>query len=79
VGQIPNDVNIKDISGMSGGPICGFRRDDEGRWRFYIVALQSRWRRDSRITFGCHLAPFAENLFTGALERLEAGGTGDKE
>lgn len=60
VGRIREDVPHFDIAGMSGGPIFGFRTDEQGQWRYYLVALQSSWRESTRIVFGCSLRYFAE-------------------
>jgi hypothetical protein len=62
IGKIPADVTIKDIRGMSGGPIYGLRKSDTGSWYYHVVALQSWWRKESRIVFGCSLPAFAEAL-----------------
>ncbi len=62
VGRLPPEANIKSIKGMSGGPIFGFRRTKAGQWVYHVVALQSWWKPDSRIIFGCPLFDFAERL-----------------
>lgn len=72
VGQIPPDVTIQSIEGMSGGPIYGFRRGSQGKWLYHVVALQSRWRPDERITFGCSLPLFAEALHKEIGEMLQS-------
>jgi hypothetical protein len=59
-GRIPSDVTIPSLKGMSGGPIYGFRKSNSGQWTYHIVALQSWWRPESRIIFGCSLPLFAE-------------------
>lgn len=69
VGRIPADVEIPSIEGMSGGPIYGFRRAEDGKLYYHVVALQSWWRERSRITFGCSLPVFAEAVQT-ALAKL---------
>lgn len=60
VGCIPPEVTIKDIKGMSGGPIYGFRKSENGQWFYHVVALQSWWRKESRTVFGCSVPIFAE-------------------
>jgi len=60
VGRIPSEVKIKDIKGMSGGPIYGFWRAENGQWFYHVVALQSWWREKSRTVFGCSVPVFAE-------------------
>jgi hypothetical protein len=60
VGRIDPGAEIKDIKGMSGGPIYGFRRDSSGKPLYHVVALQSRWWVKSRTIFGCSIPYFAE-------------------
>ena len=52
VGQIDDRTPIKDIDGMSGGPIVGFGKSD-GKDAYWIVAIQSGWLPVRRVTFGC--------------------------
>ncbi len=40
------------MSGFSGGPILGFKVGEDGRMRYYLVAIQSGWRRDLRVVAG---------------------------
>jgi hypothetical protein len=48
---------VEDIEGMSGGPIIGFSKD----WKkYWIVAVQSSWLPERRITFGCPVPFFAQ-------------------
>ncbi len=68
VGKIDDECPIKSIEGMSGGPIYGFRRNDQGQWLYHIVALQSRWREGSRVIFGCPMTLFAEMLYQQMIE-----------
>jgi len=74
VGQIHSDHRIESIKGMSGGPIYGFRVDEAGQWTYHVVALQSRWKPDSRTIFGCSLPFFAELLHQAGLEPEESLG-----
>jgi hypothetical protein len=59
------------LVGMSGGPIFGFRRDDQGTWSYHIVAMQSRWFPDEKITLGCPVPLFMKSVEKIARERLE--------
>ena len=70
VGCIPPEVTIKDIKGMSGGPIYGFRKSENGQWFYHVVALQSWWRKESRTVFGCSVPIFAEAVRAGAHGRI---------
>lgn len=66
VAKIHPNFPIEDIGGMSGGPILGFRRDDDGNLRYWPVAVQSRWLRSERIVIGTYLSPWlrlAEEYF----------------
>jgi hypothetical protein len=62
VGQMDSRIDIPSVKGMSGGPIYGFRRSDDGRWWYHVVALQSWWNRQTRTVYGCSLPVFAEAL-----------------
>jgi hypothetical protein len=68
VGQIPADVTIPSIKGMSGGPIYGFRQLEDGKWTYHVVALQSWWDEKKRIAYGCSLPYFAEALHSAAID-----------
>lgn len=59
IGRIHPECSIRDIRGMSGGPIYGFRVSD-GSMYFHCVAVQSRWWDRSRTIFGTSLPRFAE-------------------
>ncbi len=48
---------IEDITGMSGGPIIGFNKEWSNYW---IVAVQSSWLPQRKITFGCLVSVFAQ-------------------
>lgn len=60
VGQLDDGLSIGSVEGMSGGPILGFRRDDQGRRRYWIIALQSAWKPGTRIIYGCPLSVIGE-------------------
>jgi hypothetical protein len=62
VGQLPQQLDIPDIRGMSGGPIFGFGKRADGQWEYWVVALQSWWFRDRRIIFGCSVPEFARHV-----------------
>ena len=64
-GKIPDKVAnseyvIEDISGMSGGPIFGFKKDSEDQLRYWVVALQSGWFKSERIITACPVQDFAD-------------------
>ena len=61
IGQMPNDMPLRSIIGMSGGPIFGFNHDTP--MRYWIVAIQSAWLKTRKIIFGCPI-PVLANLLT---------------
>jgi hypothetical protein len=46
------DPPIDDLGGMSGGPIFA-ARDVQGEKRYWLVGVQSTWRRDIRVVAAC--------------------------
>jgi hypothetical protein len=65
VGRIDQDLPLNSVKGMSGGPIFGFSIGAETR--YWVVALQSTWRAQSRIVYGCSL-PVLASLMTSWAE-----------
>ena len=63
IGRLSPGCTIRDLEGMSGGPIFGFRRDEKGRLSYHVVALQSRWWNQQRAVFGCSVPMFAELVY----------------
>ena len=51
---------ISDLDGMSGGPIFGFTKQQDGSWGYQAIAIQSCWDARKRVAFGCRLSLFAE-------------------
>lgn len=72
VGEVGAAFALPDLDGMSGGPIFGFARNGQGQWHYWIVAVQSRWRPDRRIIFGCPVQIFAA-LVEQALQQHDIG------
>jgi hypothetical protein len=68
--KIPDHVPLESIEGMSGGPIFGACLEGSG-YRYWIVALQSRWNEQTRIAFACRLPEFSR-IFQSTLN--ESGG-----
>ncbi len=56
--------NVKDIDGMSGGPVFGLTKV-EGKWKYKVIGLQIGWYQSTRTISAC---PFA--LLGTALERF---------
>jgi hypothetical protein len=52
VAKIDPHADLDSIRGMSGGPILGFRRNPQGQFQYWPVAIQSRWLPESRIVIG---------------------------
>ena len=76
IGRIDPECRIRDIAGMSGGPIYGFRRDKNQNLVYHVVALQSRWWRKSRTIFGCSMTVFAEEVHRQLGEFIAQCGNG---
>lgn len=47
-GRITLDESITNIEGMSGGPILGFYKNDRNELRYWLIALQSSWLKQSK-------------------------------
>ena len=71
IGQLDDRVKI-DIKGMSGGPIFGFKKGCNDR--YWIVAIQSSWIANRKITFGCPVPIFArlvQNAYESAILEVD--------
>jgi hypothetical protein len=75
IGRVGCATALPSIVGMSGGPIFGFKKGEDGMLRYWIVAVQSRWRESARITFGCPVRTFA-TLVEQELKRYEKNSAG---
>jgi len=53
-GRLQDDSTgvVKDIDGMSGGPIFSLKKVD-GTWRYTVIGVQSGWYRNDRIITAC--------------------------
>lgn len=65
IGQLDHKLQLSSIDGMSGGPIFGFYSNFH---KYQIVAIQSSWLPDRRITFGCPL-PILADLISKSIDR----------
>jgi hypothetical protein len=45
-------ASLEEMTGFSGGPILGFKLNSDGQVKYYLVAVQSRWRRKLRVVAG---------------------------
>ncbi len=61
------ELDALDIGGMSGGPIFGLIKQQDGFSLVRLVAVQSGWNRERRIITACPIGPFL-----AAVERLIA-------
>jgi len=61
VGKINEKADVKNIVGMSGGPILGFRKDANGL-HYWPVAIQSSWFANKRIVVGTPLPAVAATI-----------------
>jgi hypothetical protein len=57
-GKLGDRLPLRSMKGMSGGPIYGFNRALPDK--YWIVAIQSEWRKRQKITFGCPVPLLAE-------------------
>ncbi len=57
-----NGAQLTDIDGMSGGPIIAVKRTPEGQMRYWVVAIQSAWRRSDRIVIGNRILVLGEAI-----------------
>jgi hypothetical protein len=71
-GHLLDEGRVGDIGGMSGGPIFGFLKQGE-RWTYHVIAVQSGWKSDSRVIWGCSVPRFAESLHSAFDEPEDAG------
>ncbi|MCX7426983.1 MAG: hypothetical protein NTW96_15325 [Planctomycetia bacterium] len=62
VAKIDPHVDLDSIVGMSGGPIFGFRKNCDGQFAYWPVAIQSRWLPHSRIVVGTFVPPIAAEI-----------------
>jgi hypothetical protein len=70
IGRVGSEADLPSIVGMIGGPILGFKKGKRDELLYWVVALQSWWRPETRITFGCPVRTFAA-LVEQELQRHE--------
>lgn len=61
---------VRDIDGMSGGPIFGLKEID-GIWKYKVIGIQSAWYRETRVLAACPFSSFGEALEPIVIEALE--------
>ena len=68
---------VKDIVGMSGGPLFMLRNSD-GTWKYSIIGVQSAWYPSARIVAACPFSSFGyalEPIVKEALSKLQPSGS----
>lgn len=61
-GVADHDSQVRNIEGMSGGPIVGLKRGEDGVGRYWVIAVQSSWYAGSRIVCASPLGNVREFL-----------------
>jgi len=69
-GCLRDKDEIQSIDGMSGGPIFGMSRDDEGRDRYWAVGVQSGWWPGQRIIAATPM-PVVGRIIAETFQELE--------
>ena len=60
---------VKDVDGMSGGPIFTFKNIN-GTWKYSVIGVQSAWYQTSRILAACPFLSFGLALEETVREAL---------
>jgi hypothetical protein len=68
IGQVSEELALKSLKGMSGGVIIGFRT--QPALAYWVVAIQSSWNRETKITYGCSLPVLASLMTHWAKENI---------
>lgn len=70
---------VKDLVGMSGGPIIALRKE-AGTWEYGVIGVQSAWYPSARIIAACPFTSFAKALepvveeALSKVQRMSGGG-----
>lgn len=65
-----SEVFVRDVDGMSGGPVFMLHRVEE-IWKYRVIGVQSAWYRSSRVVAVCPFASFGEALEPMVEEALQ--------
>jgi hypothetical protein len=68
--KLKESGDVKDIVGMSGGPVFALKKMD-GEWRYVVIGVQSGWYSSSQIIAVCPFSPFGVVL-EKAIESAKA-------
>lgn len=74
-GHLRDPGEIKDIDGMSGGPVFGIGKDADGNCRYWVVGIQSGWLASKRIIAATPL-PVVGRLIEGIIADYESQAIG---
>jgi hypothetical protein len=66
VGRLSKEWPEGEVDGMSGGPVFGISEDLKER---RVIAVQSHWFRQTRVTFACPLNVFVPRLLAAIRDR----------
>jgi hypothetical protein len=77
IGEVTLWFGVKNIVGMSGGPIFGFKTMPDGNRYYWVVALQSWWDPNSRTIYGCPVPIFASLIADWLTSIIEGNETAD--
>ena len=72
VAEIADLGDLLSIEGMSGGPVFGLAKQD-GRLKYWPVAVQSSWDKKTKTIYACPLAPFANVLQQVLIDHVGSG------
>lgn len=61
IGRIPKLGNLESLVGMSGGPIFGLQMVN-GQYKYWLVATQSSWEKNSRTVYAMPILPVMKYL-----------------
>ena len=64
-GVVDPNSPVKNIKGMSGGPILGLKRNDNGSGHYWFIAIQSGWYPSGRVVCASPLKALREVLLVG--------------
>ena len=73
VARVHPGVSLDSVVGMSGGPIFGFRKNDDGHLGYWPVAVQSSWLPKSRIVRATSIPLLASLVEQWIDETLKQG------
>lgn len=67
-----HESHLRNIDGMSGGPIVGVKVGKDNRVNYWVIAVQSEWLPESRVICACPIAPFGDVMSSFLDELIES-------